>query len=330
MKFGAAIPNCREGKVYTPGFTTAEILTRMATLAEELGFDALWANDLQSTFDEQLLEGETTPPNFFEALATFAYLAGQTSKIRFLTSAITVPLREPVLFAKQAATVDQLSGGRLSLGVGVGGKRTELDRLRGSRSQALNRGRWLDESLQLLTKLFTERSVTHEGEYFSVQGAEVYPKPAQSSLPLYLTGASDAMIRRAARYGRGWIHMHITPEALKERIEALHAECAAVGRDAAEIDVSIQFDVLIAPTRAIALERWERSLSARLGAARGRSAETSYLIGTPDEVTARLKQYEEAGMTNVGLIFSAASEDELMEQILLTGRHIIPEFASTD
>ncbi|WP_083460103.1 LLM class flavin-dependent oxidoreductase [Jiangella muralis] len=327
MRFGAAIPNCREGKVYPPGFTTPDVLTDIAVTAEASGFDSLWANDLQSTFDEALSGQARATPNFFEAQTTLAFLAARTERIRFVTSAVTVPLRDPILLAKQVATLDVLSGGRYALGLGLGGKRTELDRLRGRFSSSINRGRWLEESLELLEKLLTEQVVDHDGEYFSVQGAEVFPKPVQRPFPLYMTGAGDEMLRRTARWGAGWIHMHITPEQLTERIQALHAACAQVGRDPDEIEVSLQFDVLVAPTRAQAQERWENSLARGLGAARGRSAETSYIVGSPDDVVARLREYEQAGMRHVGLIPSGNTPEQVLEQIQLLGKEVIAQFA---
>lgn len=326
MRFGVAIPNCREGKVYRPGFTSPTVLIGLATAAEELGYHSLWANDLQSTFDEQLGERGSEPPNFFEALTTIAYLAARTERIRFLTSAITSPLRDPILMAKQVATLDVLSEGRFALGLGLGGKRTEFDRLRGRFSKVINRGRWLDESLALMTSLLTESRVDFDGEFFSVSGAEVYPKPVQEPLPIYLTGAGDAMLARAARYGSGWIHMHITPEQLVERIAALQAACTAADANPEAIEICLQFDVLIAPTREEASRRWEGSPAYQLGAARGRSSETSHIVGTPADLVRRLKSYEQAGMQHVGLIISAENADDAADQMALIAEHVIPAF----
>lgn len=326
MRFGVAIPNCREGKVYRPGFTTPAVLADLATAAEDLGFHSLWANDLQSTFDEQLGDGGSEPPNFYEAITTISYLAARTERIRFLTSAITSPLRDPILMAKQAATLDVLSGGRFALGLGLGGKRTEFDRLRGRFSKTINRGRWLDESLALITSLLTEPRVDFDGDFFSVSGAEVYPKPVQDPLPIYLTGAGDAMLARAARYGSGWIHMHITPEQLAERIAALQTACTAAAADPATIEICLQFDVLVASTDAQARNQWEGSPAYQLGAARGRSSETSHIVGTPADLVNRLKSYEAAGMQHVGLILSAESAQHAADQMALIAEHVIPEF----
>jgi probable F420-dependent oxidoreductase len=327
MLVGVGIPNCREGKVYPPGFVSPSSLTAIARAAEDAGLDSLWANDLQSTFDEELAKEGRVPPNFYEVQTTMGYLLAQTERLRVLTSAITLPLRDPILLAKQAATLDVLSGGRYHLGLGLGGKRTELDRLRGRFSKQLNRGRWLDESLELMTALFTQPSVTFEGEYFSVQGAEVYPKPTRTPFPIYLTGAGDEMLKRTAKYATGWIHMHISPEELVGRLEVLRTACETAGTDYQRIEICVQFDMLLAGSRAQAEQRWESSRAKALGAARGRSAETSFIIGGPEDIVARLKQYQSAGLQHVGCILTGQTPAEVIDQIGLLGEHVVPALA---
>lgn len=327
MHVGVGIPNCREGKVYPPGFVSAESLTAIARAAEEAGLASLWANDLQSTFDEELANANRVPPSFFEVQTTLAYLLAKTERIRVIPSAITVPLRDPILLAKQAATLDALSGGRYMLGLGLGGKRTELDRLRGRFSKALNRGRWLDESLELMTALFTQPSVTFEGEYFSVQGAEVYPKPTQNPFPIYLTGAGDEMLKRTANYAAGWIHMHISPEDLEGRLAVLRKACDEAGTNYERIEICVQFDMLIARNRAEAEQRWSTSRAQKLGAARGRSAETSFMIGGPDEILERVRSYQKAGLQHLGCILTGETPTEVIDQIGLIGEKIAPALA---
>lgn len=327
MLVGVGIPNCREGKVYPPGFVSAESLTAIATAAEEAGLASLWANDLQSTFDEELAKEGRTPPNFFEATTSMAFLLARTERLTVITSAITMPLRDPILLAKQAATLDVLSGGRFVLGLGLGGKRTELDRLRGRFSRQLNRGRWLDESLALMTALFSQPSVSFDGEYFSVQGAEVYPKPTRQPFPVYLTGAGDEMIRRTAKWASGWIHMHISPDDLASRLAVLRRECDEAGTDYERMDICVQFDMLIAPTADEAQRRWAASRAQQLGAARGRSAETSFIVGSPADLVQRVRLYQKAGLRHLGCILTGESPAEIIDQIGLLGEQVVPELA---
>src|SRR5262249_43301980 len=143
---------------------------------------------------------------------------------KLLTASIAMPLRDPLLLAKEVSTLDQLSGGRYLLGVGLGGFRTELERVRGRFALSINRGRWLDESLEVLHSALTEPVVNFEGEYFSVRGAEMYPKPVQRPFPIYVTGSGDEMLRRAAKWGKGWIHMNVSPDEVRRLIAQL-AKC---------------------------------------------------------------------------------------------------------
>lgn len=322
IKFGAGIPNCREGKVYPSGFTTPQTLVAIAVAAEENGFDYLWGNDLQSTFDEAL---DAAPAlNFYEIHSSFAYIAAKTDRIRMLSASITVPLRDPILLAKETATLDRLSGGRYVMGIGLGGKRTELERLRGRFNKAINRGEWLDESIELMRELFTEDAVSHDGKYFSVEGARVYPKPAQNPFPLYFTGAGEDMLRRTAQFGAGWIHMNVSPEGVSESLNTIRQLCSDYKTSFENLDRCLLFDICTAESQAEAEARWDGSLSSAISKARGRGSPASALIGTPATIAAQLKPYVEAGVTHFGCLFAGSTLEEVNAQIRLFGHEVIP------
>jgi alkanesulfonate monooxygenase SsuD/methylene tetrahydromethanopterin reductase-like flavin-dependent oxidoreductase (luciferase family) len=322
VKFGAGISNCREGKVYPSGFTTTQSLVAVALASESSGFDYLWGNDLQTTFDEAL---QSAPQlNFYEIHAAFAYIAARTERIRMLSALVTLPLRDPVLLAKQTATLDCLSGGRYVLGAGLGGKRTELERLRGRFSKSINRGEWLDESLELILRLFNEDTVNHDGKYFSVAGARVYPKPEQVPFPIYFTGAGEDMLRRTAQYGAGWIHMNVTPEAIVTPLRQLEELCAESNTSYEALDKCLLFDAAIAESEDDAAARWDSSLSSALSKARGRGSSASALVGTPASITQQLLPYTAAGITHFGCIFAGSTVDEVLAQIRLFGAQVIP------
>src|SRR5919204_6107378 len=154
LEFGVGLPTCREGVAYPVGYVRPSDFVRIAQRAEQLGFDSLWANDhlttphiLQRTLDE--------PPKFYEPLITFAAVAAATRAIRLVLSVVVLPEREPVLLAKQIATLDDLSGGRVTLGVGIGAYREEFEAVHPARSK-LNRGALLDEGIAALRRLFDE------------------------------------------------------------------------------------------------------------------------------------------------------------------------------
>ena len=328
MHVGVGIPNCREGKVYPPGFATPASMAAIALAAEEAGFHSFWLNDLQTTFEEELAKPDHVAPNFYEAHVTLSYLFARTSRIRGLSAAMTAPLRDPILLAKQAATLDVLSGGRYTLGLGLGGMRSELTRVRGRFAKEINRGRWLDESLAVTDALLRQPVVDFEGEYVSLRGAEVYPKPVQDPFPIYLTGGGPSMLARAARWGSGWIHLHLSPQELAARRADLARECAEAGTDVDRIDICVQFDMSLAATIERATERWERSPVRALELARGASSENSALVGRPEQFVSRLSEYIAAGMTHVGCVFVGDSVEDVVDQIEMFGDAVLPELTT--
>src|SRR6266581_3166428 len=125
LRFGVGLPTCREGVAYPVGYVRPSDFTRIAQRAEQLGFDSLWANDHLTT-PYILQETLDTPPSFYEPLITFASVAGVTHTIQLVLSVVVLPEREPVLLAKQIATLDDLSDGRVTLGVGIGDVRRQV------------------------------------------------------------------------------------------------------------------------------------------------------------------------------------------------------------
>jgi alkanesulfonate monooxygenase SsuD/methylene tetrahydromethanopterin reductase-like flavin-dependent oxidoreductase (luciferase family) len=129
MKFGAALPACVEGLGYPLGFVSPDVLARIAEHAEAAGFHAVMANDHIST-PNNVRRAYDRPPDFYEPLITLAYCAARTERIRLMTGAVALPIREPVVVAKQATTLDQFCGGRLILGVAPGAHPEEFEATR--------------------------------------------------------------------------------------------------------------------------------------------------------------------------------------------------------
>jgi probable F420-dependent oxidoreductase len=184
MQFGLGIPTCREGRTYPCGFADLPQIAALAREAERLGFDSLWANDHLAT-----QRGEhgahSAPANFYEPLITFAYLAGQTSRLRFVVATIVAPLRQPVLLAKQAATLDVLSGGRLTLGVGAGYLEPEF---RAVGANFAERGAVTDEYLDAMRSLWYDEQPEFRGRFAGFGGVDAHPRPVQRPIPLVPDG----------------------------------------------------------------------------------------------------------------------------------------------
>jgi probable F420-dependent oxidoreductase len=174
-----------------------------ARLVERLGFDSLYCGD-------HLFGNVETP----DCLALLAGLATATSTLRLGTAVLLLALREPVVTAKQIATIDQLSGGRFVLGVGVGGEvAAEWEGLGVSRS---SRARRTDEYLSLLRALWSGRPVDHQGQFATVRGVVGSPLPARrGGPPIWIGGRSEAALRRAARH-EGWCAYALSPQKLRE------------------------------------------------------------------------------------------------------------------
>ena len=189
MKFGVSLPTCVEGMAYPIRFADERDLIELGVEAEQLGFDSVLVNDHYSTMP-YVREQFTDPPRFYEPLTSLAFLAARTSRIRMMTGVVVMPMREPVLLAKQVATIDQLSGGRLTLGVGVGAYRAEFESVHPDLAGAA-RGELVDEGIRALTVLFSERVSEFSGQHFRFTDVELYPKPRQDPFPLFSCGNAE-------------------------------------------------------------------------------------------------------------------------------------------
>ena len=161
-------------------------------------------------------------------MTTLAAVAGRTRRIKFGVNVVSVAMREPVLLAKQCATIDVLSNGRLLPGFGIGSPRgaewtsMHLDNT--------TRGRKTDEALEIISRLWTGAPLDYEGKHFRLTGASIAPVPVQPDLPMWIGGSSDAAIRRTARLGTGWQAGPETPQTVGEVIAGIKRALAETGR----------------------------------------------------------------------------------------------------
>ena len=209
-----------------------------ATLeAERLGFESVWLPEhliFTTKMSRSPHPGETHPPvppetPIFDAFAYLSYLAGVTERVRLGTHVYNLGLRHPFVAARAVQTLDIVSGGRVEFGIGASWLEeewvaTELD--------FASRGRRVDEALDVCKRLWTEPDISHDGEFFSFEGAVFEPKCVQSPYPPVLVGGESApALRRAARAGDGWIGMNHDFESGGVQIEKLRGLLEAEGRD---------------------------------------------------------------------------------------------------
>jgi len=335
LQFGVGLPTCREGVAYPVGYVRPADFARIALRAEQLGFDSLWANDHLTT-PRILQETLDRPPSFYEPLITFAAVAAVTRRVRLVLSVIVMPEREPVLLAKQVATLDDLSDGRVTLGVGIGAYRDEFEAVHPARSR-VNRGALLDEGIAALRCLFEAQSATYEGQYIQFRGVQLAPKPRQRPFPIYVNAHGAQGLDRVARTGDGWIESAPTPEALATARADLQQRVSAAGRDPADISVNVQIWICTGQDDTHAEARLRRSQHFRRLLARDpRPSESSILdefrasnlLGRPDRLIDRLRDYQAAGAQHVGLIFLGDSVDELLDDMAFFAQTVLPAFAA--
>ena len=165
---------------------------------------------------------------FMEPFLLFTYMAAVAPRLGYATGILILPQRETALVAKQAATLDVLCGGRLRLGIGTGWNEVEYVAL----SQAFGtRGKRQEEQIEVLRRLWTQELVTFKGRWHDIPDAGLNPMPVQRPIPLWFGGHADAVLRRAARLGDGWMPGFRTAEAAREALETLSRYLSEAGRD---------------------------------------------------------------------------------------------------
>jgi probable F420-dependent oxidoreductase len=227
MKFG--LYGLHKGDNVAP-----EALARRARLAEAAGFESLWVGD-HIALPADAPDSPYEPR--LEAVVALSHLAAVTSRVRLAFGVIVLPQRQPVLLAKQIASIDVLSGGRVTLGFGVGYVDAEL---RAIGADLASRGARTDEYLDAMIALWDEPVPTFAGRYVSFDGVLARPLPVQRPHPpIVIGGHSGAAMRRAARVGNGWFGWELSPEAAAEWVRRLRE----AGGEALEITVTPDGDV---------------------------------------------------------------------------------------
>lgn len=313
MRFGLGVPTGTEGMMYPVPYADIDQAVELALAAERLGFESIWANDHVST-QQYVRDAFEDPPRFYDPFAYLSYVAAMTERIRLATAIMVLPFRNPVVAAKQAATLDQLSHGRAVLGVGIGAYREEL--LAMEPESSLHRGEHAEEAITALRQLFTERRVSVSGRWVSFDDVESYPKPYQDRrLPILSGGNSPGSRSRAARLADGWLPACLSPDEVRSGLGVIRGEAAEHGRELpGDFEVALQVAVSIAPTREEAWARFESSqvfhhlvsLSKTTLKDQGIDDLASRnLIGTPAQVADKVAAYADAGVTTLaGLLFA--------------------------
>jgi len=229
MKYGVVFPQ-------TEFPSDPEAIKDFTQAAEDLGFNHILTYDHVLGVNPDREGGWSGPYSytdpFQEPLVLFSFMAGITQTLEFITGIIILPQRQTALVAKQAATLDVLSGGRLRLGVALGWNEVEYEVLN---KDFHNRGERFEEQIQVLKKLWTQELVTFTGKWHSIPDAGLKPLPVQQPIPLWFGGHADPVLRRVAKMGDGWLPNYRTPEDASEALEKLRSYLETESRSLDEI-----------------------------------------------------------------------------------------------
>ena len=324
MKFSTGVPNCREGRLNPIGSVDRAWMCEVAQAAEQLGYYSLWLNEFLET-EPNVRARFDDPPSYYDALTTLGYLAALTRRIRFVPSVIVLPLHHPILLNRQIATLDVLSGGRVTLGIGLGGSLDDYRRLRGELG-AVNRGQMMDEFVPALRALWTEEKASFSGRCVNFRDVHCFPKPLQNPLPLYMAGEADAVLRRIGRFGQGWIDSFSQPDSMREMIGKIRGYAREAHGADAPIEIARQFYISLAETREAAQANLAASLpnAKPVQVTRRREGAEAVLVGTPAEIAARLRDYTAVGVTEICPIFYSSDAAGALRQMELFARQVIP------
>ncbi len=308
MKFGVCLPTFRYGAE-----PTTEHIFSIVRAAEQAGYDSVWAGD------HVLVPADQTRMRFFaDPLVTLSVVAGMSHTLELGTSVVIAPLRNPFVLAKEAATLDFLSGGRLILGLGAGWLEPEFDYLNADFKE---RGRLFDETLQILRAVWGAVPASFTGDYYQVEEAVLEPQPARpGGPPIWIGGGSCAALRRTARFGNAW-HADDTPAddiaVIREQLSELLAE---TGRTA---EVTTRVTTKIRGLNDSEEERKER------GEGYYRDADAwSGVEGSADELYDQVCEFADAGSTHYIAQFEHTTVEDHIAALEAFADNVISKFHS--
>ena len=278
-------------------FSGAAAYWRWVDMLEAGGVDSLWQTDRL-----------VSPTPFLECMSVMAALAGRTRRLKFGVNVLSLAMRDAVLVARQCATIDYLSEGRLLPAFCIGSplgpewKTLNLD--------TKTRGRKTDEGLEVIRRLWSEDKVDFEGVHYHLSGASLSPKPVQPDLPMWIGGSSEAAIRRTAKYGTGWQAGPETPEQARVVVAAIRTAAAEDGRsiddDHYGAGIPFRFGRADEPGLAPLFEAYRKRT--------GRDPQDYFAIGDAQAIVGKIGEFVDAGVSKFILRPAAKGDEDIMAQ----------------
>ncbi|WP_028033876.1 LLM class flavin-dependent oxidoreductase [Chelativorans sp. J32] len=295
-----------------PEMPDAGALVDYGVRVEELGYDSVWV------WDHMLLGVD---PNFpiIDSLTVLTGIAARTKRIKMGTGILVLPLRNPVALAKQLASMDQLSQGRLVMGMAAGWYKREFDAVGIPFDK---RGKLMDENLEIMTRLWTEHLV--DGEYMNhkLSAAVMYPKPYQQPrMPILLGGYVDVVLKRAAVKGDGWLTYFYKPEDFKRSWDKMRGFAAEAGKDPDTLLNASQLPICVGKSKAAVHDDMMDWLNKEWDfPSHSDCSRESAIMGTVDECVEQLREHIKVGVQKI--IFVPYKYQ--MDQVEIIAKEIIP------
>jgi alkanesulfonate monooxygenase len=289
----------------------AKALVDYGVRMEELGFDSVWV------WDHMLLGVE---PNFpiIDSLTVLTGIAARTKRIKLGTGILVLPLRNAIALAKQLSSMDQLSGGRLIMGMASGWYKREFDAMGIPFEQ---RGKIMDENLDLVRRLWTEPSVTGDYVRYKPSKAVMYPKPAQERIPILIGGYVDRVLKRAATSGDGWLTYFYTPEGFTKSWTKIRSFAKEAGKDPDTLLNASQLPIFIGKSKDAVKDEMMDWLNKEWDfPAQSDCTRDCAVMGSVDECVAQLKQHHAVGVQKIIFV----PYKYRMDQIEMIAQEIIP------
>jgi len=292
-------------------FADAAGYWRFVDMCEAGGVDSLWQTD-------RLVSRQP----ILECMTAIAAVAGRTRRLKFGMNVVSLGLRDPVLVAKQCATIDVLSQGRLLPAFGVGSPLAP-------EWAALNldtatRGRRTDEGLEIIRRLWSQDCVDFEGRHFRLTGASISPRPVQPDLPMWIGGSSAAAVKRTARFGTGWQAGPETPAEAGRMVQAIRAAVAEAGRSIDDDHYGAGFPFHFGKPDDAPLQRAMDAYRQRTK----RDPLGQFAVGDADAILARIAEYVAAGVSKFVLRPAVQGDEPVLTQTRRLIDEVLPRVVS--
>ncbi len=336
MQFGVRLPN-------SGPLATRENIIQVAAEVERLGFHSIWVHDHILWGSEQhrthLSAGsaealsESQKPNFYESITTLSYIAGRTSRVKLGIAVLVLPLRNPVVVAKQLANLDVMSQGRLILGIAPGAPNITKPEFEAVGAPYEERGKVTDEYIQAVRNIWQQNLATFSGRYVSFKEAQMFPKPLQRIPPILIGGGergiSPRALRRVVELGDGWIPAYLTPDEVRDGFTKIKQSSTSAleqqGSNRKEYLIVHEMFTSISDNPEKATSSASKSLGSNFTSVEEGLRRS--LVGNSNEIVQKLKSYEEAGVDITELKFIYTDIPSLLEMMELFSKEALPRFA---